>query len=72
MRVVLIVIAGVILSGCTTVPKGCFETSAILEPKKQEVMERKGSIVQLSGDSENTRPVLHGLQVTESLRRANA
>jgi hypothetical protein len=58
MRVVLIVIAGVILSGCTTIPKGNFDTSAILEPKKHEVMERKGNMVQLSGESENTRPVL--------------
>jgi hypothetical protein len=58
MQAVLIVLAGVILSGCTTVPRGNFDTSAILEPKNKEVMERKGNIVQLSGDSENTRPVL--------------
>ena len=58
MQVVLIVMAGVILSGCTTVPRGNFDTSAILEPKNKEVMERKGHIVQLSGDSETTRPVL--------------
>lgn len=58
MQAVLIVLAGVILSGCTTVARGKFGTSAILEPKNKEVMERKGNIVQLSGDSENTRPVL--------------
>jgi hypothetical protein len=58
MQVALIVLAGVILSGCTTVTRGKFEASAILEPKKKEVMERKGQIVQLSGDSETTRPVL--------------
>jgi hypothetical protein len=63
MQVVLIVMAGVILSGCTTVARGKFDTSAILGAKKKEVMERKGNIVELSGDSENTRPalvLLHG------------
>jgi hypothetical protein len=58
MQVVLIVLAGVFLSGCTTVPRGNFDTCAVLEPKNKEVMERKGNIVQLSGDSENARPVL--------------
>src|SRR5690242_13154229 len=58
MQVVLIVIAGVILSGCTTVPRGKVDTSAIREPKKKEVMERKGNLVQLSEHAENTRPVL--------------
>jgi|KBSMisStandDraft_5_1062788.scaffolds.fasta_scaffold131662_3 hypothetical protein len=58
MRVVLIVIAGVIPSGCTTVSRGKIETSAILEPKKKEVMERKGNIVQLSDDCGTIRPVL--------------
>jgi hypothetical protein len=58
MQIVLIVLAGVFLSGCTTVPRGNFDTSAVLEPKNKEVMERKGNIVQLSGDSQNTSPVL--------------
>src|SRR5262245_59778166 len=58
MRVVLIVIAGVILSGCTTVSKGKFDAFASQEPKIKEVMERKGNLVQLSEDSGNTRPVL--------------
>jgi len=48
----------VIFSGCTTVPRGNFDTFAIAEPKQKEVMERKGNLVQLSGDSRNTRPVL--------------
>jgi len=58
MQIVLIVLAGVFLSGCRTVPRGNFDTSAIPEPRNKEVMERKGNIVQLSGDSENARPVL--------------
>ena len=58
MQVVLIVLAGVILSGCTTVATGKFDSSAIAEPKKKEIMERKGNLVQLSGESKNTRPVL--------------
>jgi hypothetical protein len=58
MQIVLIVMAGVILSGCTTVPRGNFDTGAILETKKQEVMERKGNLVELSEDAESTRPVL--------------
>jgi len=58
MQVVLIVLAGVIFSGCGTVSRGKWETSAIQEPKMKEVMERKGNIVQLSEDSGNTKPVL--------------
>jgi hypothetical protein len=58
MRLVIIVLAGVVLSGCTTVARGKFDTSAIAEPKEKEVMERRGNIVQLSGDSKNTAPVL--------------
>jgi hypothetical protein len=58
MQVVLIVLAGVILSGCTTVATGNFDTFAVTESKKKEVMERKGNLVQLSAESENTRPVL--------------
>jgi len=58
MQVLLIVLAGVILSGCTTVARARFDRFAIAEPKKKEVMERKGNLVQLSGDSEKTRPVL--------------
>ena len=58
MQVVLVVLAGVILSGCTTVATGKFDSSAIAEPKKKEIMERKGNLVQLSGESKNTRPVL--------------
>jgi hypothetical protein len=57
MRVALIVVAGAVLSGCTTVPRDNFDGS-MLEPKRKEVMERKGNLVQLSGESENTRPVL--------------
>jgi hypothetical protein len=54
----LIVLAGVILSGCTTVNRVGFGAFAVAEPKQKEVMERKGNLVQLSGESENTRPVL--------------
>ena len=54
---VLIVLAGAILSGCATVPREHFDTS-ILEPTRKEVMERKGNLVQLSGASGSTRPVL--------------
>jgi hypothetical protein len=57
-QVVIILLAGVILSGCTTVARARFDRFAIAEPKKKEVMERKGNLVQLSGDSEKTRPVL--------------
>jgi hypothetical protein len=53
-----IVLAGVIFSGCTTVNRVGFGAFAIAGPKQKEVMERKGNLVQLFGDSGNTRPVL--------------
>src|SRR5262245_6036271 len=54
----IVLLAGVILSGCTTVNRARFDTLAFPEPKQKEVMERKGNLVQLSEESENTRPVL--------------
>ena len=59
MRVVLFVLAGLIVSGCTTISRTRLDTLAAAEPKNKEVMERKGKLVQLSDDTEkNTRPVL--------------
>ena len=58
MRVVLIVLSGMLLSGCTTIGRARLDTPALADAKKKEVMERKGKLVQLSADSENSRPVL--------------
>jgi hypothetical protein len=58
MQLLLIVLAGEILSGCTTVARAKFDTYAIAEAKRREVMERKGNLVQLSADSEKSKPVL--------------
>ena len=58
MRVVFIVLAGVVLSGCATAIQSKFNTAVFQISKAREVMERKGKIVQLSGDIEHKKPVL--------------
>src|SRR6267154_2798090 len=50
--------AVLLLSGCATVTQRKFDTTVIPDRKTREVMERKGNIVQLSGDAEDSKPVL--------------
>lgn len=60
MRYVLAVfiIVAVLVSGCTTVAPAKLTMAAPQDDKMNEVMERKGNIVQLSGDAKKGKPVL--------------
>jgi hypothetical protein len=58
LRVVFIVLAGMVFSGCATAIQSKFNTALFQVSTARQVMERKGKIVQLSGDIEQKKPVL--------------
>jgi hypothetical protein len=63
MRVIFIVLAGVVLSGCATAIQSKFNTALFQVSTARQVMERKGKIVQLSGEIEHKKPglvLMHG------------
>jgi hypothetical protein len=57
------ILTSVLLTGCAAVAPGNFSVATFQRSKAEQIMERKGSIVQLSGDSEYKKPglvLLHG------------